>query len=236
MLHPIVALCGLLALTGAAPADSVRVQGDYIEARTADIYTGPCFANAEIFITGHQAVMAWKVREGSWDGVDVSGLGVAAAVRGTTTFSKDEPSQARAILMVDQDATPAQKAALVSMAKSLGGERLSNVVAVKTSRINLFVEDHLASAADEDESAHHGMMPHAPRGSFWAPGLAEILTRPLDDTDHICGNEVVEYAPLSKGVDALPAYTLGNVFKGGGLGTTWDDHNCRSSFVGHFAY
>ena len=68
-----------------------------------------------------------------------------------------------------------------------------------------------------------------------AAGLAQVLTRPLDGRDHFCGNEVVEYAPLSRGVDVLPAYTLGHQFKGAGLGTTWDDPNCRSAFVGSFA-
>jgi hypothetical protein len=46
----------------------------------------------------------------------------------------------------------------------------------------------------------------------------------------------VEYPPLSKGVNAVPAYTLGHYFRGKGLGSTWDDHNCRSTFVGQFAF
>ena len=93
--------------------------------------------------------------------------------------------------------------------------------------------DH--ESADSATSLHRGM-PKAARASVWVPGLAEILTRPLDEGDHACGNEVVEYAPLSKGVTALPAYTLSHHFKGKQLGTTWNDPNCRSSFVGHFAY
>ena len=59
-------------------------------------------------------------------------------------------------------------------------------------------------------------MPHAPRASFWAAGLAQIVTRPLDENDHFCGNEVIAYSPLSQGVKALPAYTLGHEFKGEG--------------------
>jgi hypothetical protein len=78
-------------------------------------------------------------------------------------------------------------------------------------------------------------MPHAPAASLWVPDLASIVTRPLDERDHACGNEIVAYAPLSSGASVLPAYTLGHQFKGQGLGTTWDDPNCRSSFVGHFA-
>ena len=78
-------------------------------------------------------------------------------------------------------------------------------------------------------------MPHSPRASFWAAGLAKIVTRPLDERDHACGNEVIAYPPLSKGVSAQPAYTLGHTFKGQGLQASWEDPNCRSSFVGHFA-
>ena len=46
-------------------AGAAGIRGEYIEARTADVFTGPCFSNAEVFIYGNQAVMAWKVTEGS---------------------------------------------------------------------------------------------------------------------------------------------------------------------------
>ena len=65
MLTAITSLCSALLLA-ASPATQVR--GDYVEARTADVYTGPCFSNAEIFITGDHAVMAWKITEGRFPG------------------------------------------------------------------------------------------------------------------------------------------------------------------------
>jgi hypothetical protein len=233
MFKSLIPLCGALILAGTGAASAAGIQGDYIEARTADVYTGPCFSNAEVFIYGDQAVLAWKVREGTYQGVDLSGLSVAAAVKGSSTFSEDKPDQARSILIVDEKADPRQREALIALAKELGGARLAHVVDVKVSRISLKLEEH--SAADMD-TAHlaHGM-PQAPRGSFWAPGLAHILTRPLNKGDHTCGNEVIAYPPLSKGANVLPAYTLGHEFKGKGLNTNWDDPNCRSSFVGHFA-
>lgn len=227
------AFCGVLILIGSGVARAGGIRGDYVEARTADVFTGPCISNSEVFINGDQAVMAWKVSEGSFRGVDLAGLSVAAAVCGTTTFSKDRPEEARAVVIVDAKATGPQRDALVALAQTLGGTRLHNVVEVKTAAIRLMVERHAApSAAD----AGHGGMPHAPRASFWAAGLAQILTRPLDDRDHFCGNEVVAYEPLSKGVTALPAYTLGHEFKGSGLDVRWDDPNCRSAFVGRFAF
>jgi hypothetical protein len=233
MTRTLIALCGALILAGSTDANAAGLRGDYIEARTADVYTGPCFSNAEIFIYGDSAVMAWKVTEGSFNGVKLDGLGIAAAVRGTTTFSEDKPENAKSVLIVDRKATPEQREALIAMAKSLAGKRLDSVVAIKTSMISLTVEAH-ASGEPAAHPGQHGM-PHAARGSFWAPGLAEISTRPLGDGDHMCGNETVAYAPLSKGVDVLPAYTLGHHFKAAGLGGNWDDPNCRSSFVGHFS-
>lgn len=230
MLSTLVTLFGALTL-GAEP--SVQVSGEYVEARNADVYTGPCFSNAEVFITGDRAVMAWKVTEGSYQGQDLRGLSIAAAVRGTTTFSKDVASEARSVLIVDRSATPAQREALIALAKDLGGDRLKHVEGIRTAIVQLSVEKKGHHGSDSP-SVHHGM-PKAPRGRLYVDGLAEIATRPLEESDHSCGNEVVEYPPLSRGVTALPAYTLAHEFKGKGLNTTWDDANCRSSFVGKFS-
>jgi hypothetical protein len=233
MRNLLAALCGTLLILSTSVATAAGLQGEYVEARTADVFTGPCISNSEVFIYGSQAVMAWKVNQGAWKGTDLSGLCVAAAVRGTTTFSEDQPEKAAAVLIVDEKASPRQRESLVQMAQELGGARLKNVVAVKTARMSLKLENHQVSEADLLHSAHG--MPHAPRASFWAAGLAQIVTRPLDENDHFCGNEVLAYPPLSQGVKALPAYTLGHEFKGEGLNTRWNDPNCRSSFVGHFS-
>jgi hypothetical protein len=227
------ALCVALLSLAAGAASAAGIRGDYVEARTADVFTGPCFSNAEVFIYGNRAVMAWKVTEGSWKGVDLRGLCVAAAVNGTTTFSQDQPEKATAVLILDSSADSRQREALADMAKTLGGARLSHIAAVTSARMSLKLEDH-ASAAGELAHATHGM-PQSPHASFWAAGVAQVVTRPLDERDHACGNEVIAYPPLSKAVSAQPAFTLGHAFKGQGLDARWDDPNCRSSFVGHFA-
>lgn len=225
----------LSVFLGVGAVNAASIQGDYIEARTADVFTGPCFSNSEVFLSGNHAVVAWKVRTGSWAGQDLSGLVVAAAVRANTTFSEDSPERAEAVVIVDDRATKAQSEALVDLAKHLAGERLRNVRAVRAARMSLTVEDHAVAQAAHQSAMKH-TMPQAAKGSFWAAGLAEIVTRPLDDRDHVCGNEDVAYAPLSTGVTAKPAYTLGHRFQGEGLNATWSDPNCRSSFVGQFAY
>ena len=103
------------------------------------------------------------------------------------------------------------------MAKTLGGARLSRVAKVTSTQMSLKLEDHARAEADAAHDAHG--MPQSPRASFWAAGLAKIVTRPLDERDHACGNEVIAYPPLSQGVSAQPAYTLGHTFKGQGLET-----------------
>ena len=52
MSRSIAALCGVLVLVGSSVAGAAGIRGDYIEARTADVFTGPCFSNAEVFIYG----------------------------------------------------------------------------------------------------------------------------------------------------------------------------------------
>src|SRR5262249_19232880 len=81
MFKALSALCGALVVCSASVAGAAGIRGDYVEARTGDVFTGPCFSNAEVFIYGKQAVLAWKVTEGSYNGVDLSGLTVAAAVQ-----------------------------------------------------------------------------------------------------------------------------------------------------------
>ncbi len=224
---------GLVMILGSVTVSrAAGIRGDYVEARTADVFTGPCFSNAEVFITGNQAVMAWKIREGAWNGVDLSGLCVAAAVRGTSTFSEDRPAEARSVVILDAKATEPQRKALLEVAKRLGGVRLEHVSRVITARMSLKLEDH--PAGSHAGPAHHGM-PQSPRASFWAAGVAQIVTRPLDERDHACGNEVVAYAPLSRSVRVAPAYTLGHSFRGVGLDSQWADPNARSSFVGSFS-
>ena len=46
-----------LALSIAGLGVAADIHGQYVEARTADIYTGPCFSNSEVELTGNLAVL-----------------------------------------------------------------------------------------------------------------------------------------------------------------------------------
>ena len=102
-------LCvALLLLSTSALGQQIR--GDYIETRSADVYTGQCFANGEVNLVGDEAILAWHVQSGSWDGVSLDGLTVAAAVHAHATLGDpyENPYPAQAVLFVDDQATPQQ--------------------------------------------------------------------------------------------------------------------------------
>ena len=62
-----VLLAGLALTLFAGAASASSLSGKYVEARTCDVWTGPCFANADFNLTGKNAVLAWRVDEGSFD-------------------------------------------------------------------------------------------------------------------------------------------------------------------------
>ena len=207
----------LLVLLPAAVA-AAGVAGSYVEARTADVYTGPCFANAEVGLVGNEAVMAWRIEEGGWDGVDLSGLSVLAVVRSNATLG-DPYADSRAtesVLIVDADADRSQRAALEGFARGMGGDLVSDVARIETAEVAFDLRPNGAA-------------------SVTAGDLVAVRTRPLDHRDHLCGNETVFYPPLAPTDGAMPGVALEHTWQGPGLGATWKNPGKRSTFVGRFS-
>ena len=71
----------------ATSGQAANISGEYLEARTCSVYTGPCFANAEMGLAGKDALMAWKIDKGHWKGVTLDGLGAAVIVSITSVLT-----------------------------------------------------------------------------------------------------------------------------------------------------
>ena len=199
-------------------ADLSSLRGHYVEARNCDVWTGPCFANADFNLTGKNAVMAWRIDQGQFNNVDLEGLSVAAVIVAHNTLGLEQSGPARAVLIVDQRANASQREALIQLAKRQGGKLLANVVAVQSAKINLKACECKADACYE-----------------LTAGAARIKTRCLDaDHDKVCGNETAFYPPLTRGVTAQPAGVVEHVFRGAGLEQTWSDFERRGAYVGTF--
>src|SRR3954471_19127441 len=99
-----LALCLLGApavSVGADVPERVQAKGLYVEARTCDVWTGPCFANADYNLAGKNAVLAWKVEKGSDGDVSLDGLGIVAVVSANNTLGLEQTGPAKSVLIVD---------------------------------------------------------------------------------------------------------------------------------------
>jgi hypothetical protein len=211
----------VLVLTGSALAAD-QISGDYIETRSADVWTGPCFANGEVGLDGQEAILAWHVQRGGWNGVSLAGHSVVAVVRANATLGDPyaDPYPAKAVLIVDDEATPQQQAALSAFARHMGGKLLGNVERVVAAPVDFAVlRDH----------EHHGAA-FLRAGSF-----VTVQTRGLNDKDHFCGNESTYYPPLTETAHAMPVVAMTDKYQGNDLGESWELHDKRSAFVGTFA-
>ncbi|MBV8475098.1 MAG: DUF1326 domain-containing protein [Acidobacteria bacterium] len=216
----LAAVTGALVLACSLTVFAEQIRGDYIESRSADVYTGQCFANGEVNLVGNEAILGWRIQNGSWNGVPLDGLAVAAAVRAKATLGDPyaDPYPAQAVLVVDDQANDRQRTALEDFAHHMGGELLKNVERVITAPVQLEVSQE-----------HHGV------ALLRAGQFAMVETRSLGDHDHLCGNEVTFYPPLTRVAHSVPAVAVTDQYQGPGLGVSWDLHGKRSAFVGTFA-
>src|SRR5712692_10700010 len=116
-----LSLAVLMVVVFVAPAPAGGISGQYVEARTCDVWTGPCFANAETGLSGKLAVMAWKVDEGCLDDVRLDGLSIVAVVSASDTLGLEQTGPSKAVLIVDDKATEAQRKALIRLSQRQGG-------------------------------------------------------------------------------------------------------------------
>jgi hypothetical protein len=212
-----LALAALALLGIAAPLSAAGLTGQYIEARTCDVWTGPCFANAEMNLGGKHAILGWKVDKGALDNVRLDGLGVVAVVAASDTLGLKQTGPAQAVLIVDQKADAAQREALVRLAQRQGGDLVKNVVAVRSAAIELDVCG----------------CPEGGCGTLKA-GDARIQTRCLEGHDKVCGNESAFYPPLARGVKVRPALAVEHTYTGKGVRETWEDAGRRGAYLGSF--
>lgn len=209
-------VCGLSSVATAA-----QIRGEYLEARSCDVYTGPCFANAEMDLAGKEALMAWRVEQGGWNGVDLEGLSVAVVANsdktmGDTGIFPMKAGKIVSVILVDARATSQQREALVAFVKEAAKEYTQCVVRIEAVPMTL-ENDHLAG-----------------KGIFQAGEIAKIETRGLQKGDCVCTNEEIFYRPLTKVFDFSPAYATTHSYTGDGLANRWTNHGQRSAFLATF--
>jgi hypothetical protein len=221
----ILALATVFVLAGFAVAQqasrtSTQITGQYLETRSADVYVGQCFANGEVNLAGSEAIVAWHIQQGKWDDVSLAGLTVVGAVKAQATLGDPyaKPYPAKSVLIVDKQATPQQRQALINFAQEMGGPLLSHVVRVVDAPIDMEV-----------------VAAHSARARLQAGDFVTVETRAIGEKDHLCGNESTFYPPLTETTHAMPAVAMTDEYRGQDLNVSWTLHDKRSAFVGTFA-
>ena len=198
-------------------ADPVR--GTYVEARTCQVYTGPCFANGEVGSVGKDAVLAWRFTEGSLHGASLTGQSVAVVVNASETLGfngfKDAKTK-NALLIIDDSADPEQAAALQAFALNQTGLCPEQVVAIQRAKIAM-------------EFNFHDLTAELTVGNF-----VRLTTRKARPNDCICSNESAYYPPLTKLKGFVPGVTIEGEVTARKLSTRWSIPDTRTAYLGTF--
>src|SRR6185436_624179 len=129
-------------------AENVSMRGDYVEVRTASVFAGACHFNGEVTTAGREAMMAWNVTSGKWQGVDLTGVKVMAIVSSDSNLS-DKDAARQSEIVIDSSSR-AQSLAMLNAIKEKYASSLGNIVKVRNAPISFVREGkNFAVAADE---------------------------------------------------------------------------------------
>lgn len=203
------------ALTFSSQAARTNIAGDYVEVRTASVFAGACHYNGELMTTGRDAVMAWHITAGQWQGVELAGVRVLAVVSADANLA-DAQAARRAELVVDSAATEAQTAAAVAAIESKYAATFGRVVGVRRAPVSFAREAEAYSVS--------------------AANVAELTVRAMPNHECCKMPHLVWYAPLVPLADRRVGLTLAARYQGGAAGERWQQAGQNSAFYGNFAF
>jgi hypothetical protein len=209
----------VLASGAAASYGDDRVSGTYVEARTCQVYTGPCFANGEIGSVGRDAIMTWSITDGNFQGVSLDGLSVSVIVKTSHTLGFngfDDAKTTQAMIVVDELANSKQAAAIEAFALHQTGLKREQVVDVQRAKIHMDFQ-----FSDLTAKVQVG-------------NIVNLSTRKARPNDCICSNESAYYPPLTKLKGFVPGVTMIGDVTARKLSTRWSIPDSRTAYLGTF--
>ena len=201
------------ALAFSSQAENVSLRGDYVEVRTASVFAGACHYNGEVVTTGRDAMMAWKVTSGKWQGIDLSGVRVLAVVSADANLAENNAGRQSEII-IDSQASRQQALAMVNALEQKYAASLGRVVEVRTAPIR-FERNGRTYAVVTDEAAIN------------VEGMPNDLCCRMPN--------LVWYAPLVGLENRKVGYTSKALYKGKVVGEPWSRSGENSAFYGTFS-
>jgi hypothetical protein len=201
------------AFVFSSSAENVSVRGDYVEVRTASVFAGACHYNGEVVTTGREAMMAWNVTSGKWQGVDLTGVRVMALVSSDANLG--DKNAARQSEVVIDSASRSQSLAVLNAIKEKYAASLGNIVKVRNAPIKFVREGKKYAVAADDATIDVEAMPN----------------------DLCCKMpNLVWYTPLVGLENRKVGYTTNAVYSGNTVGEQWSRAGENSAFYGSFSF
>jgi len=195
------------------PQASAKISGDYVEARSASVFCGPCHYNGELVTQGHDAVMAWKFDGGAYKGVSLKGVKAVAVVTCDENLSVNSDHKSQ--IVVDSSATSEQAAAVGALIQEKCGEQLGKVVQVNRAPVS-FTHSETGYVVKADGIASLDVSYRIDNSCCTQPGL-------------------VWYDPLSPISGRKVGYTETAEYSGG-ITVPWNRGGEDSAFYGAIAF
>jgi len=201
------------ALVFSSQAENVSMRGDYVEVRTASVFAGACHYNGEVVTTGRDAMMAWNVTNGQWQGVDLSGVRALAIVSADANLSENNAARTSEII-IDSNASRAQAVAMANALKEKYAAALGTVAAVHSAPITFTRNGRNYNVVTSEASMNVEAMPN----------------------DLCCKMpNLVWYTPLVGIENRKVGYTSKALYSGKVVGEPWSRSGENSAFYGTFS-
>lgn len=211
---------GVLSGMGAIVAPNSRagtdiVKGDYVEVRTASVFAGACHYNGELTTSGRDALIAWNVKSGKWQGVELAGVRAIAIVSATENLADSNASRESEII-IGEDSSDAQSRAILNALRNRYATTLGKIISVRRGPL----------------SFQHEGKAYSVRANRFASIEVEAMP------DDLCCKmpQLVWYSPLFPIENRKVGYTTKASFEGGSVGDPWQRSGENSAFYGSFVF
>ena len=164
--------------------------------------------------TGREALMAWNVTAGKWNGVDLTGMRAIAVVSSADNLSNAQAGR-RAELIMDKSATHGQAVAMLDALKSRYAEALGQIISVRTAPINFQHEGKTYEVSSAEAAISVEAMPN------------DLCCRMPN---------LIWYSPLVPLSQRKVGYTVKALYAGHTVSDNWERAGENSAFYGTFAF
>jgi len=177
------------------------------------VFAGACHYNGEVVTTGRDAMMAWNVTSGKWQGVDLTGVRVLAIVSADANLAEGNAARQSEII-IDSNASRTQALAMINALKEKYAASLGKVVEVRSAPITFERNGRTYAVMTNEAAINVEAMPN----------------------DLCCKMpNLVWYTPLVGLENRKVGYTSKALYSGKVVGEPWSRSGENSAFYGTFS-